>query len=70
MSISRRLFLESTAAAALLRPLVADSSAQAFGAVVRDSVAPPLEEFSYGDVQLAPGPAQTQFAQTNPSCSA
>jgi uncharacterized protein len=52
MSISRRLFLQSTAAALL--------SSRVGG----DPIDPPLEEFSYGDVQLAPGPAQTQFAQT------
>lgn len=49
---TRRTFLQSAAglsAAALL---------------ARDTNAGPLKEFSYGDVELAPGLAQTQFLQT------
>ena len=52
---SRRSFLQSTglAAAALCSP-----------AAAADEPARPLREFGYGDVQLAPGLAQTQFEQT------
>ena len=52
---SRRSFLQSTSlgAAALLSPLAA-----------WDEERTPLEEFGYGDVALMPGPAQSQFEQT------
>jgi len=52
---SRRSFLQSTAlAAAAFCSRVAEA----------DETAPPLDEFGYGDVQLTPGLAQTQFEQT------
>jgi DUF1680 family protein len=51
---SRRSFLQSAglAATAFCRPLPADERQN------------PLQEFNYGDVELAPGLAQTQFEQT------
>ncbi|MGA8027497.1 MAG: beta-L-arabinofuranosidase domain-containing protein [Bryobacteraceae bacterium] len=52
---SRRSFLQSAAlSAAALCSRASDSS----------ETAAPLQEFGYGDVDLAPGPAQTQFEQT------
>jgi len=52
--ISRRSFLHSASLAAVCRGLSAgDTPLQA-----------PLDEFGYGDVDLAPGPAQTQVEQT------
>jgi hypothetical protein len=52
---SRRSFLQSAglAAAALCSRASQDGETPT-----------PLQEFSYGDVELAPGPAQTQFEQT------
>ncbi len=52
---SRRSFLQSAALAA-----AALSSRASYGRETQS----PLQEFSYGDVELAPGPAQTQFEQT------
>jgi DUF1680 family protein len=54
--ISRRSFLKNSSlslAAAYVRP-----------SLNADGVPPVLKEFSYGDVQLAPGAMQTQFEQT------
>src|SRR6185312_4105329 len=52
---SRRSFLQSAGlAAAALCSRAADSG----------EGQKPLQEFNYGDVQLAPGLAQTQFEQT------
>jgi uncharacterized protein len=52
---SRRSFLTSAGlAAATACSRAADSS----------EISRPLQEFGYGDVELAPGPAQTQFQQT------
>jgi uncharacterized protein len=52
---SRRSFLQSTslAAAAFCAPVLSKAEAQT-----------PLQEFGYGDVDLMPGLAQTQFEQT------
>ncbi|HVW87782.1 MAG TPA: beta-L-arabinofuranosidase domain-containing protein [Bryobacteraceae bacterium] len=53
--ISRRSFLQSSGLATLaLRARAAQT----------DEQPQPLQEFGYGDVELAPGPAQTQFEQT------
>jgi uncharacterized protein len=51
---SRRAFLRSAGAATA----ALDSSA------LSNPAQPTLEEFGYGDVDLAPGPAQSQFEQT------
>lgn len=48
MDTTRRMFLQAAALAAVVRP----------------TEEKPLEEFSYSDVELAPGLAQTQFEQT------
>ncbi|MBV9264581.1 MAG: glycoside hydrolase family 127 protein, partial [Acidobacteriaceae bacterium] len=50
---SRRAFLQAAAAAGLWR-----------GQSAHGATFSPLEEFGYGDVELAPGLAQTQFEQT------
>jgi len=49
---TRRSFLQSVAAGAVLSAKAPESESR------------PLEEFSYSDVELAPGIAQTQFEQT------
>ena len=54
-AISRRWFLESAGLAA---------TALSSRAQENREEARPLQEFSYGDVELAPGLAQTQFEQT------
>ncbi len=56
MTISRRSFLKGASlsvAVAYARPQLLSGQTPAL-----------LEEFSYGDVRLSPGPAQTQFEQT------
>jgi hypothetical protein len=53
--ISRRQFLKRTSAVAALACTRLDFA---------DSETPILQEFDYGAVMLAPGPAQTQFQQT------
>ena len=52
---SRRSFLQSAslAAATLCSPVLTKAEGQT-----------PLQEFNYADVDLMPGPAQTQFEQT------
>jgi len=52
---SRRSFLQSAGFTA---------AALCSGAAESGEAPRPLQEFSYGDVELAPGPAQTQFEQT------
>jgi DUF1680 family protein len=52
---TRRTFLKSAATASLSLPLLLSADGGA---------STPLEEFGYGDVELAPGLAQTQFEQT------
>ncbi len=52
---TRRSFLQSVGLA---------TTALCSAAFAGNETQPPLEEFSYGDVSLAPGPAQTQFEQT------
>src|ERR1700729_2595124 len=51
---SRRSFLQSAALGALTM----------YAKASKGSAIGPLEEFSYGDVDLGPGLAQTQFEQT------
>ncbi len=53
---SRRSFLQSASLAA--------ASSICTPSVIRAETLKPLEEFGYGDVELAPGLAQTQFEQT------
>src|SRR5271163_2495219 len=53
--ISRRAFLRSTG-------LV--TAALCSGEAENSQTARPLREFNYGDIELAPGLAQTQFEQT------
>ena len=52
---SRRTFLQSAGMAA---------AALYSGSPAKSETLAPLEEFGYGEVDLAPGPAQTQFEQT------
>src|SRR3954451_15457002 len=56
---SRRTFLQSGLQSAGLATAALCSRASQGG-----ERPGPLQEFSYGDVELAPGPAQTQFEQT------
>jgi len=58
----RRTFLEGSLKVAGAASLLAGVGSGALAA--EPAEAKPLEEFGYGDVQLAPGPLKTQFEQT------
>src|ERR1700751_4963751 len=57
--VSRRSLLKSASAA-----VIASSIEKGKSETGEQTLQQPLQEFSYGDVELSPGPGETQFRQT------